>query len=235
MRLHCPHCGRQIPSDNLNIATAIAKCSDCSAVFGFSDALEQDGSRRPQAAKQRNPVPLPAGISIDDRGGNRRLVRKWYSLKYFFLLFFCIMWNAFLIVWYGIAFSQDEVLWMMVLFPVLHVVIGLALAYFTLCGFVNRTVIEFGGYQLSIQHKPLPWPGNRIIEANQIEQLFCRERVRHGKNGTSTTYELHAITKDGKKLKLLSGLFEADHVVYLEQEIEHALNISNRPVRGEYA
>ena len=37
MALHCPHCGTEIPSENINIQGMVALCSDCNHVFNFKD------------------------------------------------------------------------------------------------------------------------------------------------------------------------------------------------------
>lgn len=233
MHVYCTHCGQQIPAEDLNIETVIARCRACDAVFSFADALEQEDDARPVRSHERQPVPLPAGIREESYGGALRYVHRWYRGHFLFLLFFCIAWDAFLLFWYGIAFTQD-VPWIMIVFPIAHVAVGVGLTYYTVCGFVNKTVIEIGSWQLSLKHGPLPWPGNRTLDSSSIDQLYCRRKISRNDNSTSETYELHAITKDNKKLKLLSGFTEPEQALYLEQEIEKALQIKDRPVRGEY-
>ncbi|MCA9249851.1 MAG: hypothetical protein R3E58_20645 [Phycisphaerae bacterium] len=235
MRIHCPSCGIQIPASDVNIDTAIAKCMGCNSVFGIKDAIEQDSTRHSRKRNRRDPVPMPSGIIIEDWGGNRRIVRKWYTPKYFILLFFCIAWDSFLIFWYSIAFGEHDTPWIMKVFPIAHVAVGIGLTYYTICGFLNRTIIELGSFTLSIRHKPLHWPGNADFDASQFDQLYCKENSRRQDNNGATqiTYDLQAATKDGKSIKLLTGLPELELALYLEQEIESALGIVDRPVPGE--
>lgn len=234
MQLHCPHCGKQIRSDDANLENALAKCRNCHAVFSFADLADEQTELAQHAARHRHPrepVPLPRGLTMDETGPNLRFMRKWFSPGLFFLLVFCVIWDGFLVFWYSMVFREGPSL-VMVLFPILHLVAGVFLTYLVVCGFVNRTVIELGS-QLVIRHEPLPWPGNHKIDSGDVDQLFCRERITHSKNSTTVRYELHAITKAGQKLKLLSGLEESDHAIYLEEQIEQRLGIRDRHVRGE--
>jgi hypothetical protein len=235
MQVHCTQCGVQIPADDLNIDTGIAKCRACNCVFSFLEALREHSAAertRPPTA-ERPAVPQPRGVAMDDLGGRLRLVRRWFQWPILMLLFFCVAWDGFLVFWYSIAFTQKAP-WIMVVFPVVHVAVGIAMTYGVLCGFFNRTVIEVEGGRFTIQHGPLPWPGNRTIDTADLKQLYCRQRVRNTRNGTSETYELHAQLADGKQLKLISGLDEAEQALFLEQQIEKYLGIKDVPVAGEF-
>ncbi|MGD8451320.1 MAG: hypothetical protein PVJ57_05825 [Phycisphaerae bacterium] len=236
MHVHCPHCGAQIPADDLNVDSAIARCRTCNAVFSFADALDRErgGPVTRSAASDEVPVPQPRGLHVEDWDGNLRITRRWFSPAFIFLVFFCAFWDEFLVFWYSIAFGGDAP-WIMAVFPILHVAVGIGLTYFTLCGFVNRTVITVDAGQLAIRHGPLPWPGNRVVPTGDLEQLYCRERLRHSNRGrTSVQYELHAATVGGGRIKLLGMLDDPEHALFLEQRIEQYLGITDRPVRGEY-
>jgi hypothetical protein len=237
MLVHCTQCGKLIPAEDLNIDTAIGRCRACNAVFSFAKALEQESGGLPARqfkAEDRGKVPLPSGIRVDDQGDQVRYVRRWFSSQCVFLLFFCVLWDGFLVYWYAQAFSRHGVPLMAVLFPLLHVAVGVGLTYFTVCGFVNSTIVEVGSGVISVRHRPLPWWGNRTFESADVDQLYCRRRIVHGKNTTREVYDLRAITKDGREVKLLSTLEEPEQALYLEQEIERRLRIKDRPVKGEY-
>lgn len=235
MQVHCTHCGVQILADDLNIDTGIAKCRACNRVFSFLEALrEHSAAERPRLARADRPVvPQPRGIAIDDLGGRLRLARRWFRWPLLFLVFFCAAWDSFLVFWYSIAFSENAP-WIMVVFPVAHVAVGVGLTYFVLCGLLNRTVIDVESGRFTVRHGPLPWPGNRTIDIADLKQLYCRRKLHSSRNGTSEAFELHAILADGKQLKLVSGLDEAEHALYLEQQIEKHLGLRDAPVAGEF-
>jgi len=240
MLLHCPHCGQQIHADDINLDKALAKCRECNAVFSFADAVDEatDAAQRvPRRREAPADMPLPAGLKIEDWGPNLRFVRRWFTPTAFFMLFFCIVWDSFLVFWYTALSSEGGpgdgpglIFW---IFPIGHVAVGVGLTYLTLGLFLNTTVIEVGG-ELTIRHGPLPFPGNRTLNTIDIDQLYCQESVHHGKHGrVHYRYRLNAVTKDGRKIKLLSGLTEPDHAFYLEQQIEQRLGIRDRHVPGE--
>jgi len=160
----------------------------------------------------------------------------------FALVFFCLIWDGFLIYWYKMVVTtfgssgggSETFRWLFMIFPIGHVAVGIGLTYFTICCFINKTTIEVGSDRLAFAHGPLPWPGRSDLDATHIEQLYCRERVRHGRNGSHTTYELHAKLRGGDKQKLLSGLTDPDQAHYVEQQIESRLEIADRAVAGEF-
>jgi hypothetical protein len=186
---------------------------------------------------------MPEKITRELLPSGLRLTWRWYSMAAWGLAFFCVFWDGFLVFWYagataGIDVSQGfEGLrgpqLMMLLFPLLHVGVGLGITYFTACKFLNRTVVDVSPREIRVTIGPLPWPGNRSVAPLQVAQVYREEIVRNTKNGQTVTYSVSAALKDGKKLKLLSGLDTADQALFLEQEIERHLGIRDQPVAGE--
>ncbi len=228
MKITCRACHADVPSDDLNIELAIAKCARCGDVFGFADEV---ANRAP--VRKRAPIPTPKGIEVVDNGGEIVLSRRWFSVAYFFFAFFCLVWNGFLVIWYGLALSAGDAALPMLLIPLLHVAAGVGLSYFTLCGFVNTTHITVRQGRLHVKHGPLPWPGGRSIETMTLDQLFCAKKVhRSRKGGTSTSYLLKAQTRSGDTLKLLT-LHDETQALFLEQRLERVLGIQDRPMPDE--
>jgi hypothetical protein len=174
---------------------------------------------------------MPAKFEVVDAGTGVQLSYRWYSPKYIGLLIFTLFWNGFMIVWHTIALSQGML--MMSLFGLLHTAVGIGVAYSTLAGFLNRTTILAELGFLTIQHHPLPWSGSKQMMTDQIDQLYCKEKVSHSKNGTNYSYEVHAALRDGGQVKLLSGLDVADQALFIEQQLERYLGIKDRSVGGE--
>ena len=234
MQLNCRNCGKPIAAADVNIELAIAKCMACNSVFNFADQL---GAKAGLAAR-RPEVPMPGGITVDQWGPQLKIVRRWFSPVIIFLIFFCIAWDSFLVFWYAMAFSDlngGGMGWMMIIFPVAHVAVGVGLTYFTIAGILNKTKLSVDVGQLTVRHGPLPWPGNRTLTTDELDQLYCTEHISRSGNSTSssTSYRVNVATRDGKKIKLLSGLSDADQALYIEQKIEEHLGIEDRPVGGE--
>jgi hypothetical protein len=66
-----------------------------------------------------------------------------------------------------------------------------------------------------------------------VKQLYSKEKISRGRNSTTTTYEVHAVTHTGKNVKLLSGLESSEQALYIEQEIERYFRIEDAPVKGQ--
>ncbi len=176
-------------------------------------------------------TPLPKNIELIAEMGAITIRRNWRSPTAYFLLFFSLFWNGFMVVWMTIAFTQGE--WGMAAFGSLHGAVGLGLAYLTLATFINKTDIRIDGYNLAVKHYPLAWPGQQEIPVVDIAQLYSKERITRNKNGTTVTYQVHVVTKDNRQKKLLSGLTSSEQARYIEREIEKTLGLKDTPVSGE--
>ena len=223
--LDCRRCGAQIRSENINLSNALAKCHQCHAVFGFADQLS-GGKPKPPAVS----MPLPEGVSMSEQAGMLRLEARWFRPMLFIYLVFCIVWNTFLVLWYMQPGNTEDI---GALFPILHVAAGVGLTYWTIAGFVNRTIVGVSAHYLTIRHQPLPWPGKKHVAVRDLQQLFCQEHVSNVNNDTSLSYSLNAVLQSGRKLVLVKRLPEAAQALYLEDAIERHLGITNRPVPGE--
>lgn len=245
MHLDCKECGARIPAEDMNLENLVARCRRCDAVFSFAAEVGAgaeglaapvgvDGPRRPVPLSLGD-VPLPRGITVDDEPGQFTIVRRWFAPKIIGLLFFCALWDGFLIVWYAGVLTTGAPL-PMVLFPLLHLAVGAGITYAMLAGFLNRTRIEIDPMSFSIRHGPLPWRGNRTISALDIDQLYVMEKVHHGKHGrTWLTFEVWSKLKGAPDVKLLSGLEDRNQALSIEQVVEDRLRIADRPVEGEVA
>ncbi len=228
MDIKCPHCSRTVSSENINIQTCIAKCGYCGAVFGFAGQVPGAGVFGPS----KRAVEMPDDYTVATEGADMVIVRRWFSRKYLFMLFFCVFWDGFLAVWYVGAFKGNGPM-MMKLFPLLHVGVGVWLTYYTLAGFVNRTKVTLNSCEFRIKHYPMPWPGSLVLPRQEIDQFFCEEKLSNNRNGASYSYNLSVVMAGGKKLKLVSGLDTPEDALFLEQKIEGFLGITDRPVAGE--
>lgn len=225
--LQCRRCGAEIASSDIDLGRGLAKCGACHAVFGFEDQLGQGRPRR-----NKGPVPMPKQFAVSNEPDTLEITRRWFSPKYIFIALFCVMWNGFLVFWYGAAASSGSLI--MMLFPILHVAAGVYLAYWTLAGFLNRTIIKVDQRHVEIRHQPLPWPGNRELAADEIDQLYCRQQVHHGRNGRTIHYDVEMVSRDGRTLKLVSSLPRAEEALFIEYAVEDHLGIEDRAVPGEF-
>jgi hypothetical protein len=220
--LTCRSCGAKV---NIDALAGHATCQYC----GNEQILDPEArpSFRPE-------VPQPKGVSMEIDSGNLHLVQRWFSFRYIPLAFFAVFWDGFLIFWYSMALGSHAPL-VFILFPILHLAVGIGITYSVLAGFFNRTILDVTPEFVSVRFQPLPWIGARKLPAAEIRQLYCKEKVIHSKNGTSLRYALYAVTADNKGVKLLSGLDNPDTAVFIEQQLERWMKIPDHPVAGELA
>ena len=138
LTLVCPSCGGR--TDIPNGADRYV-CDYCGNAHIFQlptgGAAAQDISTPRE--RVRGMVPRPKDITIRKKDGRVELSWRWFSLKYLFLLCFVIAWDGFLLFWYSMAFGSGDAPWIMFVFPIAHLAVGIVLTYTTLAGLFNRT------------------------------------------------------------------------------------------------
>ncbi len=227
--LTCPTCGGKT---NLSTDTRTATCEYCGNQLLINPPASGAPAVEARSASRQAIVPKASGVTIQNTPGGVEISRRWFHPRYIFMAFFCVIWDVFLLFWYGAAFSMRGPA-IMFLFPLIHLTVGAVLTYTTLAGFVNTSYITLNRQEVSVRHAPLPYPGNKAIPAADVRQLYTQEIVRQTKNGATTSYNLSAVTRDGEKLDLLKGLDSPEAGLYIEQQIEQYYNITDQPVAGE--
>ena len=210
MQITCKSCGQNMTE--INIDTGLAKCSKCQAVYSLSTDYGLSGT-----VSNKPMIEMPKNFKISNERGSLVIERRWFGLSTIPLCFFVVFWDSFLVFWYFMAVGNIAAL----LFPLIHVSVGILLTYMAITGLFNTTRIQITVNKLSIKHGPLPWPGNQIIDAGQIEQLFCMK------------FAVHARLKNGKTIILIGSLSEYEQARYLEQKLEEVLKIIDVVVPGE--
>ena len=236
--LECPSCGgRTVFSSNSQVLV----CEYCGNQHTFRLPNPTTGYTPPAVLGSANPPrpastsleslrPRPKEVTVKKYPDRLELSWRWFSWKYLPLAFFCIAWDSFLCFWYSIAFSTGAP-WIMIVFPVAHLAVGVGLTYYTLSGFLNRSWLNVDREKFTVDHGPLPWWGYLDVPVTQVGQLYCKEKP--GKSNSGPTYQLSVVLKDGRKKDLLSNLDSPEIGFYLEHQIENWLKIPDRPVRGE--
>jgi hypothetical protein len=231
--IHCKTCGAPLEEAAMDRTRGLARCGHCDTVVELDFERSQPEARAPH---ERAPVAMPEGFELERQPGALVIRWSWFRMKYVLWFLFTAAWLFGMASYYTDIFSSTgptggQVTAQMVLFPMLHVAVGLILAYVTICGFINTTTVTARDGHLDVRHAPLPWPGNGTVSG--IRQLYSKEKVHRGKRGrVSYSYELHAVTSAGKR-KLVGRLEEAAQALWLEQTLERRLHIEDRPVGGE--
>ena len=233
MKLDCPKCDAEISAENMNLDRMVAKCSHCHSVFSFADYFGH------AASKARLDAPQPEKVQAENFGGALTLSWRWFNWTFLLLTVFAVFWNGIMFSFFGASLLSASEGDFSMAFPFLcfpHFWVGLALIYYVLTGYMNKTTLTVDHKQLAVRHGPLPWWGHKQIRTAEIVQLYTKQNISRSfrNNGWSGNFEVHAVMKQGKHQKLLSGLDSSEHVLFVEQAIEDYLGIADYPVRGEY-
>jgi len=221
--LACDQCGTSYAPDDVDVTLGIAHCSGCGTVS------ELRTRTRPQ---DRPVAPRPASSRWrDDEATPLELVLPWRDLSLFFMLFFTVFWNGGIMVMIGGIAVTDGIMAALPMLAVPHVWVGMGLMYYVVASLLNDTVIAQDGDTLTVQHGPVPWFGNRSIPLSDIDQLYVeRSSVRVNKQ---PRWNLCAMGKDGVGQTLVRMLRSESEGRWLEDRIERALAIEDKPVAGE--
>lgn len=174
----------------------------------------------------------PKSISKNNTGIGIEFVWSHFKPMAFFLLFFCAIWNGFLIFWYFGLNTTDMPL-IAKLFPIGHIAVGIGLTYYTVSLFIDKTSISINNGILRVKDFPLPLGNTKNINIIDIKQIYVSEKISSDENSSSSSFVLMAITNDGKLIKIVKGLNEKEEALFLEQELEKILNIQPESVKGE--
>lgn len=166
---------------------------------------------------------VPEGLELIETAQGKLIRRKWFSWLFLPLLFFAIAWDAFLIFWYGAALASDgKVPWIMIVFPIGHVAVGVGITYFVICSFFNKTDILITSDEVSIITHPLPWPGSKRVAADNIRDLIVRHRMA---NRNRSQFVLMYVDGTNHERKLLNWITHHEEALFIEGQIRAVLNL----------
>ena len=238
MELVCGSCGAAFTHDDLDLRHGVATCRYCHAVTSLQTAQAAPAAEAVASAPVVDRlVPQPDGVHIDEWANELVITRRWFTPILFFMLFFCVAWDSFLVFWYwmGLTHMADmgPMRIIMLVFPICHVAVGVGLTYATVCGFFNRTIIQVNRVELMVRHGPVPCPGNRTLHVDSIQQLFTQVCTPTNNGQPIAQFQVKVLLTDGRSLNLLGSLPDAQQAEFIRQKIEQFLNLKHQPVAGE--
>jgi len=237
----CTQCGAAFRDADIDVRGRTATCRFCGAVTELppESVPEQPlPAAQPAVASVRPKVPRPNSIALDQTSSGIRMTYRWFTPMLIFLACFCVAWDGFLVVWYSIGIggafigAPRFVSLLFMLFPIGHVAVGVALTYYTLAGFLNRTLVDISQDELRVWHGPVPWKGNKLIPVAELDTIFSTIKLG-GSQKTQGLFCVSALLKDGRTETLLSGLPSAQEPRYIERTIEEFLGLQHHAVAGE--
>lgn len=170
---------------------------------------------------QPSTLPIPEGLDIIQTPQSAIIRRTWFSHMVWLLIPFCIFWNSFLIFMYSsmLTHASGASLLPLLLFPLLHVTIGIGLTYFVVCTFFNKTDIILESSALTVKTHPLPWPGNKSIPAETVADFLVRERFTQSENSSRVSYSIYYVDTTNRERRLITGLKTREQADYIASSL----------------
>ena len=166
---------------------------------------------------------IPEGLDVLKSGDDVIIRRSWRTLAVVPLFFFLVFWFGFLGFWYYHAFTARHAPLMMFLFPLIHVAVGVGLAYFAVCSLVNRTDVIITTSSVKCVIGPLPWRGNRDVPVGDIHGVAVRERF--GNKG-SVSFTVVYVDGANKEHTLLTSMPRQEQAGFVAGSIKEILGLA---------
>ncbi|MEL7496824.1 MAG: hypothetical protein AAFN77_04395 [Planctomycetota bacterium] len=228
IEVYCPSCDRHVPGENINIQEMMGKCNACDAVFPIKSwkPFGEEDVYQPVKSEPSQ----PSGLHLEEDVNGVFIWFRWFTPGIIFLTFFCIAWDSFLVFWYAAALGGigqgQPIVWLMVLFPIVHVAVGVSLTYSVLCGYLNRTRIKVDHFEIRVWHGPLPWFGNVQIRCDEIKEIEVISSISNGQSNFGN-YTIAAHHVDGRQVKLLKNV-TFDRAEFITWHLSQSLNVPSK-------
>ena len=262
----CPRCGDPIPGADINAQALVAVCRSCDVVHPLATTLEPVGTAVKAAPAvdlaETPPEPLmrlagaPDGLAVQVEDEVLSIRRRWWSwsAQNLFLAFWVFGWDTFLVGWYAAALGGGMAAaaggggvgatfsLLPILFPILHVAVGVFMTYRLACLVLNKTIVTVDDDHLSVRHGPLPAGDVEPLPVSGIEQVYVTE-VQPGKGKKTSKWSVqpangrfNVVVRMGPRQNrvILQGLETGEQAVFIERRIEAFLGIANAEVKGEW-
>ena len=164
MQVTCPRCHNAVPVADINIEAMSALCRPCGELFRL------DG----KAPGADITFGTPARFHIaDDSRHQLQVSWRWLRWQIVPLILFCLMWNGFLVMFYGLSWAghgtaHHPAPQALLLVPLIHVSVGLGIAYYVIASLFNRTWVQADRDTLTVRHGPVPWWGGRSLMTSTL-------------------------------------------------------------------
>lgn len=226
----CALCKAPIDAQNIDRRLAVARCTHCNGLTDISDtSLMTQG---------RAEVPLPKGISIHQGNQKLQIVVRWFTWSHLMTLGGTVIGP--LIIYH--FFMNKKILAFLDTWVLLFIGASwLAGFYAAIAKVINRTTVTIYSNVLRVRHWPILWFPMTTLISSDLEQIYCRKRevTKSSRNSNSSTtitvFDVVAVKTNGRTVDLMRSLETHESALFLEQEIERALDICDRPVGGEEA
>jgi len=227
-KITCPACATNIPADDLNIKTSIAKCNSCDGIFSF----QEEANRLSNEQSISQEIFQPEGVTLSHFKNELDISVKqpWTNLEKFLLPIF-----PFLIMFSPAFFIE------MIPPDALNPVILITFLVLSLIGYFvylfmrrkHKIYIHIDEQHLSVERRPKKFIKDKRYAIQDIDQVYIKNIVSAGTPKGSAIFMIVNEPTGQKHIELISNVDSRSKAKYIEQEIEKYLGIKDRRVPDE--
>lgn len=171
-------------------------------------------------------INMPSKIEINQFSNYLQITYKWMRWWEAIFVSVIVLILAFILSQFYTDVRTADILTSLLF--LLQVGVGIFITYCVIAGWFNKTNILVGKNMMEINHQPIPWVGNKRLNTQEVKGFYTKEKIVYTQEARTTHYDLYAIMKSGKEIKLLRGLNKSEQARYIKQEIEKYLGIETK-------
>ncbi len=224
----CKACQHSIRREAISVATRLAKCERCDAVFRL-----RRGELPPRIELAGEDNHSLAGVSLRERSNSLTVEIRWFSVKRLVLCAIPLCVEGSLIL---LGDAIDRFLFAPFFVYAFSATICLLSAYGMIATLWNTTRLRCTDRYIRVRSGPLPWGAQLELDTRRIAQLYVPPvYTKHAKAPRKYQFALWALTRDGHRIQLLSNLRDKVQARTIERKLEDFLGIIDVRVPGEVA
>jgi hypothetical protein len=173
MQLVCPKCGRTIAGEDIDLGRGLGLCKPCGELVPLPGPVALAPAFAPAAPAR---LYKPESFRLSERydGDRYEAVLPPNRLRALPALGFCLFWDTFMAVWYGIAIVGH--VWPMAIFGLLHLGVGIVITHKTLVALFNTRRLVLAGGQVTWRSSPVPDRGNLNLPIELVDGFALRDK-----------------------------------------------------------
>lgn len=216
MQLLCTRCGIPIPGADVDLQKGVGLCRPCGELVPIPNmSIEPMQREAPRLYK-------PEGLKFTESA-----IANVYEasispnrLPAIPMIFFCVFWDGFMAVWYGIAIYQR--IWIMMAFGLLHLGAGIVITHKTLMALFNTPRVRMAAGQFDFRNGPIPFGGSFSVPLRNVESFTVVDTSTR----RAASCAISANMIDGVARKFNVGVDAHDAVQYVAQSLNAGLAIA---------
>jgi hypothetical protein len=223
--LPCGTCGSEIEPEDVDRQRGIVQCCRCQSVAPANASTEpSDQAAATPSLGEPSAVPEELRLLTDDTA--IEIVQPWFSGLAIPLAVLCIIASVAVPALAVAAIVYGH--WPAAILAVGLLAVVAGMTYATAALFVNQTTLRVDRDVVQVRHGPMPWPGNKYVATQRIEQILCRRYFMHSQDGMRTFYKVLAATGQAKPLVLLSRLLDPASALFVEEHLQRFVFADDR-------